>query len=316
MKNPLSTLWYKLTNNWVAIYRQRYGYSDDYLTLGQMLGWGAIGALNVPHVPYPTLMRVLRRNSIYPDFRYRHFTRPKADGTLRQLVEPDEKLKRIQRKILKTLLKNASIHPSAVGFRRKKSTADHAWSHAGAATIITADIEDFFPQTKTHRVEAWWKNYFIEQPEAESAARLLTLLTTYKGSLPQGAPTSPTLSNILNYDMDAALERRVVASGGRYTRYCDDMAFSWGGIGDVPSDFEAAVRSIVQEYGYHLHRWEVWNAQDEPELTGIILARHGGVELPNDVQQTMRRLARSSSASDAARLQGYRAYESMVKKRR
>lgn len=291
-------------------------YIDNYNRIVNMVGYDVLRAFQSLPNSFAVLLKMLDRNTLQPTFRYRHFTKPKRDGTLRQLAEPDANLKKVQVQILKRGLKDAQIHPAAVGFRRKKSTADHAWAHAGATTIITADIEDFFPNTRDYRVHDWWKNHFIEHPNAEEGARLMTLLTTYRGSLPQGAPTSPALSNIVNYEMDLAIERHITVSGGTYTRYCDDLAFSWRGLSDVPSDFEAAIRAIMWEYGYRLHRWQVWDLRQQPQITGIVLSRNGGVELPADMQRTMRRLASSENPHDALRLQGYRAYESMVKKRR
>jgi RNA-directed DNA polymerase len=315
MRNILSELWQRLTNPPDHLHALRYRSEwQDYYRLTNQIGWKCLppfygGDLRaIARV----LLGILERDSLSPDYHYRHFTRPKEDGTLRHLVEPDPQLKRIQQQIRKRYLRRAPVHSAALGFRRKKSTADHAWAHAGAHTIITTDIIDFFPSTAAYRVENWWKAQFEDNADA---ARLYMLLTTYRGSLPQGAPTSPDLSNVLNYEMDAALERRVKASGGVYTRYCDDLAFSWRGLRDAPSDFEGAVRGTLADFGYDMHRWQVWEAHDEPQLTGIILARNGGVKLPDTIQETMRGLARSREPYDAARLEGYRAYEQMVKRR-
>jgi RNA-directed DNA polymerase len=259
------------------------------------------------------LLNVLERDELAPDFHYRYFTKPKDDGTKRKLAEPDHQLKAIQHEIRKRYLKKAPVHPSALGFRRKKSTADHAWAHAGAHTIVTADVVDFFPNTKAYRVQQWWEAVFPDYPDA---ARLYTLLTTKDGGLPQGAPTSPDLSNVVNFEMDATLERRVKVSGGTYTRYCDDLAFSWRGRSAMPSDFEAGIRSALGEYGYHLHDWRVWEDSDEPQITGITLTKRGGVALPDELRATMRQLARSRDPVDQARLQGYRSYEAMVARRK
>jgi len=155
-------------------------------------------------------------------FRYRHFTVAKKDGSARLIVAPGPDLMTVQRKILKQFLSKPKPHPAALGFRRKKSIADHAWAHAGAAIIITADIEDFFPSTTRQRVKKFWH----DQGYSTLETRLLTSLTTYLGRLPQGAPTSPALSNLVNAELDAAIERRVRQSGGKYTRYSDDMVLA------------------------------------------------------------------------------------------
>lgn len=262
-------------------------------------------------IDFKLAYRLMDAGPLPPRFRYRHFAVPKKDGSRREIVEPGTDLKAVQRRILKLFLEKRRPHPSALGFRRKTSIAHHAWAHAGAAIIITGDIEDFFPSTTRQRVKAWWhaQNYSTLE------VRLLTSLTTYLGALPQGAPTSPALSNLVNSEMDSSLERRLRASGGTYTRYGDDLAFSWPEYASPPADFEQAVRSILRQYGYRLHPakgWHVWNRRDEPEITGLILKRSGGVDIPKSMQRIMHVLGRSSDPDDAQRLAGYRGYRSMV----
>jgi hypothetical protein len=260
-----------------------------------------------------TTLRVLKRGRLSPDYRYRHFTKAKPGGGQRELAEPDQRLKAIQQVILKQYLTDEHVHPAAVGFRRKKSIADHVWPHAGAPYIITADIADFFPSTPAWRVKQWWQS----RVESEALADFLTLLTTYRGSLPQGAPTSPALSNVVNFEMDKALERRVMHSAGTYTRYGDDMVFSWH---HPPSaDFAIAAQRIIREAGYRLHPtkgWRVYHRSDEPEVTGLVLKRDGSVSIPRTMQKHMRKLSRSSDPINRLRLVGYEGYRQMVETRR
>src|SRR5262249_54303623 len=146
-----------------------------------------------------------------------------------------------------------------------------------------------------------------------------TSLTTYLGSLPQGAPTSPALSNLVNVELDAAIDRRVLASGGIYTRYADDMVFSWPVGYGPPADFENAVRSLLRAEGYNLHptkAWHVWRRQEEPEVTGLTLTRRGQVEIRESMLRIMRLLSTSGDSHDQARLAGYRGYSRMVKQAR
>src|SRR5258708_35117261 len=244
-------------------------------------------------------------------YRYRHFTVAKKNGSSREIVEPGPARKRAKRKILKVLLKKCKPHSWALGFQRKKSIADHAWAHAGAATIITADIQDFFPSTTRQRVKKWWH----ERGYSTLEVRLLTSLTTYRGSLPQGAPTSPALSNLINAELDAAIDRRVRESGGRYTRYSDDMVFSWPDGYSPPADFEHAVRALLRHAGYSLHPdkgWHVWRRQEEPEVTGVVLTRRGKVDIPESMQRVIRLLALSENLTDQRRLEGYTGYRRMI----
>ncbi len=92
----------------------------------------------------------------------------------------------------------------------------------GKAVVLKMDLRNFFPTTTAARVE----RYFRIAGWSKEASALLTRLCTYEGALPQGAPTSPRLSNLVNHPMDARLAALAAASGAVYTRYADDMTFS------------------------------------------------------------------------------------------
>ena len=264
-------------------------------------------------LPRTAFQDVVAAGTLHPHFHYRHFTKPKKDGGRREIVEPDSKLKRVQREIIVRYFKAEQPHPAAVAYRKKKSIAHHVWPHAGAELLITADVEDFFPATSARRVEDWWG-----ERVGPGRARLLTLLTTYRGGLPQGAPTSPGLSNFLNRELDERLVCRASAAGACYTRYCDDMVFSWRYEPDLPADFENGVRGVLHEFGYSLHPkkgWRVHQRRDEPEITGVILTRHGRVRLPDRLRRAMRALEHSDDPRDADRLAGYQGYQAMVRRR-
>jgi RNA-directed DNA polymerase len=270
--------------------------------------WGDL--LSELELPPSALDEVASSGSLYPHFQYRPFKKRKKNGGVREIVEPDTKLKRIQQVILSRHLASEEPHRAALAYRRRKSVADHVWAHADAEILVVADIRDFFPSTPARRIEDWWQARVVA-----SLAPLLTLLTTYRGELPQGAPTSPCLSNLVNREMDERLSRRAEFSGARYTRYCDDMVFSWRYTSAFPSDFEAGTRALLHEYGYTLHSekgWRVHRRSDEPEITGVILTRHGKVRLSESMRKKMRSLSNSKDPNDAQRLAGYNGFESMV----
>jgi hypothetical protein len=256
---------------------------------------------------------VVAAGSLHPHFHYRHFTKPKKGGGRREIAEPDARLKHIQREIIARHFFAERPHPAAVAYRKKRSIAHHVWPHAGAELVVTADVEDFFPATSAARVEDWWRERVGDDP-----ARLLTLLTTDRGGLPQGAPTSPGLSNFVNSELDERLARRAATAGACYTRYCDDMVFSWRRGPYPPADFETGVRAALHEFDYALHPkkgWRVYRGRDEPEVTGVVLTRRGGVRLPDAMRRTMRGLWLSTDPHDAERLAGYRGYRAMVRTR-
>lgn len=308
--NPLVEGWLQV---WDKLTGRRWRYRPDpYHTT---LDWEAARFVNYIYqhssFEYRQAYELVQRGRLKPNFHYRHFTQRKADGSKRHLSEPDPTLKAVQQRINRAFLRSASVHHCAVGYRRKLSVADHVWPHAGAQLIITADIQDFFPNTRAARVRDWW----ARQYESQQAIQLATLLTTYHGSLPQGAPTSPALSNILNYELDQRLSRRTERSGGVYTRYVDDMVFSWRTRHRPPADFQQAVKATLHEFGYALHPskgWQIYRADDEPEITGVILRQSGRVTVTDDMRQIIAELERTNPHGQ--RLAGYRGFQDMVER--
>lgn len=280
----------------------------------QLLGADEIALFTQIGLSSDELHEIIKCGSLEPHFTYTRYRKPKSSGGWREIAEPNPQLKNIQRLIARKHLEAERPHPAAVAYQTGKSTADHARPHAGASVVVTADVRDFFPSTRAERVEEWWR-----ERVGDGSARLLALLTTDRGALPQGAPTSPALSNLVNVELDERLARHAAGAGARYTRYCDDLAFSWPHGFSPPSDFERAVRAALREFGYALRLrkgWCVYELGDEPEVTGVVLTRGGGVRLPERVRRVMRTLARSTNPRDVQRLDGYRAYAAMVTGRR
>jgi hypothetical protein len=272
-----------------------------------------VGLLVRLGLPPRAFRDVVASGSLDPYFHYRHFRKPKKDGGWREIAEPDPRLKRIQSQIIKRHFALEQPHPAALAYRVGQSTADHIWAHAGAEVIVIADVQDFFPNTRAERIEAWWR-----ERVDDDTARLLMILTTDRGGLPQGAPTSPGLSNFINRELDTQLAQRASLAGASYTRYCDDLAFSWSVGWGPPAGFEPGVRATLHEFGYTLHPrkgWRIYTLRDEPEITGAVLMRSGGVRLPERLRRVMRKLARSGDPRDVKRLEGYEAYEAMLTRR-
>lgn len=277
-------------------------------TISYLYSWGA-----TRHFTYLEATELLKRGQIEPLFHYRHLTKHKREGGIRHLYEPDALLKQTQQRLLQSFIKPVTPHPACTAYRRGYSIADHVWPHAGARVIITADLRDFFPSTRTDRVYNWW---LAQLEYSEQAARLATLLTTYRGGLPQGAPTSPALSNLVNFELDQRLTRRVQESGGIYTRYADDMVFSWQTLRQPPADFAHAIRQVIHEYGYEFHPqkgWNIYSADDEPTITGVVLRKRGRVTITDEMRQIIQQLERTEPHSP--RLAGYKGFREMIEKR-
>jgi RNA-directed DNA polymerase len=247
---------------------------------------------------------------------YREVRIRKRRGGTRVLHVPDDRTKALQRRILRRLLDRMPAADAAFGFERGRSIAGNAARHVGRAIVLRFDVVDFFPATRAPRVEAMYLRFGWS---AEAAA-ILARLTTHAGGLPQGAPTSPRLSNLVNRALDRDLARWVEARHGRYTRYADDITVSfpedWKG---EPGRTRAAVERAFRLRGYRLHGREkssVRRRHQRQVVTGLVV--NAKVAIP----RTMRRLLRAARHNLAKgrpctftpqQLEGWAAYAHMVR---
>lgn len=148
---------------------------------------------------------------------------PKKSGESRILFPPKEELKRAQRLILDRLLKGIPISEAAFGWVEKRSRVDCIENHIGKKSVYTADIRDFFPSIHHSRVF----RLFLERLKcSQEVSSVLTKLTTYQYSLPQGAPTSPQLCNIILKPLDDKFSSLWQKQGAYYSRFGDDIIVS------------------------------------------------------------------------------------------
>lgn len=178
----------------------------------------------------------------------------KRQGGARLIEAPKEKLRDIQRRILREILNHVPVHVAAQGCVRGRSVTGNASRHIGSPLILKLDLRDFFTSVRGSQVHALFRT--VGYPQA--TARYLTGLTTHctpvqilqrmpepefaaraqlqrdqqwarrfmDRHLPQGAPTSPALANLCAYRLDLRLAGAALASRATYSRYVDDMVFS------------------------------------------------------------------------------------------
>lgn len=164
----------------------------------------------------------LKKAAKYPKSYYRQFPVLKKDGTSRIVSEPLPSLKEIQTWILNEILSKNKVSRYAKAYIHKRGIKDHVKFHIGSPVVLTMDIKKFFDSIKFELVE----ELFLKMKYSSNISNLLAKLCCLKGSLPQGAPTSPYITNILLYDFDEAMSEYCKKEKIRYTRYADDLAFS------------------------------------------------------------------------------------------
>lgn len=245
---------------------------------------------------------------------YHTFEIPRRSGGHRTIHAPDDRLKEVQRRILHRVLHGLRAHPSVHGFERGRSIVTNALPHVGKAVVICLDIRDFFTEITAHRVFSYLRRVGWSRHTAAEINRLCT----WRGSLPQGAPTSPRLSNLVNYGMDARLAGLASKLGGDYTRYADDLTFS------LVSDDGGTVRTLVQtarlivlEEGYQLHpgKVSVRRRHHRQEVTGLVVNER--IHMPRETRRWLRAVehrmrTRGESSLSEAELHGWLALTSMV----
>lgn len=269
---------------------------------------------------------------------YHTYQIPKRSGGVRTIVAPHPGLKEVQRRILRRVLRRLGTHPAATGFERGESIVSNARPHVGWDVVIKLDLHDFFTSTSAARV----RDYFVAIGWQREAADLLTRLVTHEGSLPQGAPTSPRLSNLLNVRLDARLAALADTRNMNYTRYADDITFSGMAEAAVktkrpnPRDMQEeppdadrtsrvndiihATTEIVREEGYRIHehkKLRIARRADRQVVTGLVV--NDRVNLPRAKRRWLRAvehyLATGRRASlTEQQLDGWHALMTMIKR--
>ena len=245
-------------------------------------------------------------------FCYRPLTIRKRGGGQRHLVAPSSPLKHLQRRWLRRYLAQQPLHNAVTAFRPGSSIATHARRHQGQAIILTVDLTDFFPSTAAHRVRRWFAiglaGRVATTPDA--AVRLS------RRSTPRG-PHQPALSNLVNLPLDERLSELAALGGTRYSRYCDDLAFSWG-VETEPPAFRRQVEDALERFGYQINAakgWRLQRADDRPEITGVVLAGRW-LRISAAVQARIRRIRSrwfSRTSKEREQLRGYLGFLRMLK---
>jgi hypothetical protein len=248
---------------------------------------------------------------------YREFEIPKRSGGRRRIAAPEPPLKALQKRLLRRLLDRLKAHPAATGFEHCHSIATNALCHTGQAVVLRMDLKDFFPSTTEQRVRDWFHGIGWNR----AASGLLTRLVTHRGGLPQGAPTSPRLSNLVNHRLDARLEGLARKYAASYTRYADDMTFSFRK--DDRAAIHAVIRAtkaIVAEDGYALHqdrKLQIRRRHEQQRVTGLVV--NAGVRLPRATRRRLRAVEHhlrtgKPATLTPAQLAGWQALRSMIER--
>lgn len=270
-----------------------------------------------------------------------HYTRfeiPKRSGGVRAIWAPLPKLKQAQHWILHEILERLVVHGSAHGFITGRSIVSNAAEHINSQLLVKVDVENFFPSISWRRV----KGVFRKAGYPEQIATLLALLCTespreiveHEGKqvyvalaercLPQGAPTSPALTNALCLRLDRRLTGFAHKAGWRYTRYADDLTFSLPMNSKNPAEISrllGTLKRVLGEEGFELNekKTRVIRQGDVQAVTGLVVNGEQAPRVSRALKRQMRAAVHNLRQGKALpegesiqRLHGYAAYIAMT----
>ena len=294
---------------------------------------GALG-LSIPRLRWLAYHRDVDTGT-----HYHRWWVPKRDGSKRLISAPKPELKAVQRWITREVTEHLPVHGAAHGFLVGRSIVSNARVHAGARVIVKLDIRGFYPTISMRRVKGLLRRAGLGEQVATVMALLATespreqvathgktyFVATGPRSLPQGAPTSPSITNALCLRLDCRLSGLARKLGCRYTRYADDLTFSWHG--DARPQVGALLRGvamIVRAEGFEVHakKTRVMRAGARQKVTGLVVnqapAERPTTRVPRVTQRALRaatknrELGRSGKGETLEQLKGMAAFVMMT----
>lgn len=260
--------------------------------------------------------------------RYRTYMIRKASGGLRMISEPIEELKNLQRRLLHFLTSAHEPLDCSHGFIRERNIVTNAKSHARKNWVVNVDLEKFFPNISLDRVKEILSETDISFllgvegnrgkdetqevklcPEIASLLANLCCFRSVDGSedpetlngLPQGAPTSPVISDMVAHGMDLEIMAFCEKNGVSYTRYADDMSFSpddvkdysgykqiLAGGGEGKPRPRRGLLGIIERHGFRVNdkKTKLFRGKSCKEVTGLTVNEF--VNVPRKVVRSIR----------------------------
>ena len=213
-------------------------------------------------VPIRTLYFLTRSTSSF----YRKCEEPKSGGGIRVFLKPQGELKRIQKLIDRRILKHIPTHPIIHSYRKGRSQVTNAELHVGKSYVLKADRKDFFPTITPAIVDDVFRNLGF----GNALAKLLTSICTHEDQLPQGAPTSPAIANLVQVPLARRLYSLAKQHGVTCSIFGDDVYLSGS---QRVNNLKNLVFRIIEDGGFALNqeKSKVLTSDEQQLVTGVVV---------------------------------------------
>lgn len=201
----------------------------------------------------------------------------------RRVLNPSvRRLKVIQKRILENIFSQLQLPDYAYGAVTGRDNVRNAKKHQGKKYNFTTDLKKFFPSINHKKVFEMFRSFNF----SPAVSRALTQLTTYKGKLPQGAPTSPITSNLVFIKTGKKLEQFAIENKLTFTTFIDDLTFS------APIDFKekaAFIIDTIQADGFRISNDKTNYKTKNPMVTGVVV-KNNNLALPDSFKIKLQNL--------------------------
>lgn len=227
-------------------------------------------------------------------YEYKTYQIPKRTGGFRTIHHPSRRLKALQRWLLENIVKELPVHRAAAAYQPGSSIFHHAKKHVASRYLLRMDLTDFFPSIKKDDI----KNFMASQAALFSTWSPLDHeafcnIVVRNGALTIGAPTSPSLSNAICYEMDVQLDTVCSRSLVNYTRYADDLFFSSerpGVLKPIESEVTNIISALKMPANLKINKAKTRHSskRGSRRVTGITLGSDGNLYIGRHLKRVIR----------------------------
>jgi len=249
--------------------------------------------------------RLLSSMAKSPEKQYRTFTMQKKSGGSREINSPRAFIKTVQYWISDYFLYRLKVHDNCFSYRKGLSIKDNARLHLNKKYVLCLDIESFFDNINHVDVVKLLINEGVDR----NLSIIMSALLTLNDKLPQGAPSSPVISNAYLYHFDCMMTKMSTEYDVAYSRYADDLTFS-GNEKSILEDIKRIANQGLKDINLKINvsKTRILNENNSQVVTGIAI--NNGELRPN---RKFRRKVRiifhqARMSGDAQRLSTLRGY--------